>query len=50
MKLASYRHFTDDELLNEADQYAHDALVTELAKRLEEKITALEQAGCSTPN
>ena len=42
MKLASYRHFSDSELLNEADQFAHDPLITELAKRLAEKIDAAQ--------
>lgn len=47
MKLSSYRHFSDGELLTEADQYAHDPLIAELAKRLEKKIEETAQHVCA---
>jgi len=37
----SYTHLTDEELLKECDSHYANPLITELAKRLEEKIDEL---------
>ncbi len=37
----SYDHLTDEELLKECDAHYANPLITELAKRLEEKIDEL---------
>lgn len=38
----SYEHLTDEEVIKECDSYYANPLITELAKRLAEKIDELE--------